>query len=166
MTTPAVAPATLARPARQHAAPAPVLSRPVARRVLWEAALLGLSADALLRDSLTGLALPAWIALVALGLVATCWSDGRRLHRQAAGWLAAAVLFAATVAWRDAGLLSLAGLLAVLGCLVMAAIAMHDHGAALFAARLRDTLWAAFLTVRRVAAGLVPLALVEAIAPG
>jgi len=167
MTTPAALPAATLRPARAAQPPAaPVLSRTVARRVLREATVLGISADALLRDAITGLALPLWIALVALALAATCWSEGRRLHRQAAGWLAAAVLFAATVAWRSAELLSLAGILAILGCLVMAAIAMHDPDAALLAARLRDTLWAAYRTVRRVAAGLLPIAFVEAIAPG
>ncbi|MDB4884757.1 MAG: hypothetical protein JWN79_195, partial [Gemmatimonadetes bacterium] len=105
--------------------PAPALDVPLARRVLGEAILLGITADALLRVSLRGVALPVWTTLAALALVSLTWTAGRRVSREVAAWLATAVVFAVTVAWRDAETLDVAGIFATIGALLMAAVASH-----------------------------------------
>jgi hypothetical protein len=145
--------------------PAPALDVPLARRVLGEAILLGITADALLRVSLRGVALPVWTTLAALALVSLTWTAGRRVSREVAAWLATAVVFAVTVAWRDAETLDVAGIFATIGALLMAAVASHPPQAAIFAARVRDLLFAAATRLRTAAAGWAPLVLGEAIVP-
>jgi hypothetical protein len=142
----------------------PAVDTALARRILGEALLLGVTADALLRPSLVGLALPLWIALVCTTVVAISWSAGRRIPAETGAWLATAVLFAATVAWRNAGLLQLAGIVVVLGSFVMAAVSMRDQRATFLVARLRDLLWAARNVVVGALGGIVPLATREALA--
>lgn len=167
MTHPTVAPAALPpRSVPAAARPRPALDTPLARRVLGEALLLGITADALLRDSITGLAFPAFVAIAALALVALTWRAGRQVPRETAAWLATAVAFAATVAWRDDPLLQAAGVLTTGGALLMAAIAAYRPEAALLAPRLRDLADAALSRVATGIPGFAPLVLREAVEPG
>ena len=129
------------------------------RTLLAHALTLGVLADLLLHESLFGLGLPVWIALLALDAVALVWHAERWLEREAGAWLAVAVLFSTGAAWRDAGALQLLDVLATGGALGMTAIALSEKRAALFAHRIRDTLWAAFRVISTVAAGVIPLAL-------
>ena len=73
----------------------------VARRELLGAILLGILADPLLRNEPWGLGLLVWI--VAFAAIATLLlrQAGRPLSPESSIWLAAAVLFAAGLAWRD-----------------------------------------------------------------
>lgn len=166
MTTPAAVPVAGPRLVGATAAPAPALAVPIARRVIALAALLGIAADALLRTSIVGVALPIYVALLALALAALAMRADRGLTRESAGWLGTALLFAAMVAWRDAEMLQVAGVFTTLGALLMAAVTLRDSAAGLFARRLRDTLWGAFTTGLAIAVGMIPLALRDAVATG
>src|SRR5215207_9567061 len=137
---------------------AKTLSSPVARSVLSTALLLGVAADALLRDPPPGIAFPMWIALVALAGVSLLWRAERSVSRETGAWLAGAVLFSMGFAWRNSEGLQFFDFVATIGCLGMAAIAASNPNAALFAKRLRDTVMAGISVVAGVAAGLVPLA--------
>ena len=78
-------PAAPGRPlVRPDAPPAPSL--------LLQAALLGLSADALLYDGPVGPGLAIWMLVLALAALALTWNAGRRMTREAALWLGMAVL--------------------------------------------------------------------------
>ncbi|MEP6730746.1 MAG: DUF4173 domain-containing protein [bacterium] len=134
---------------------------PLARRIAGHALLLGVAGDVLLRDLPVGLAFPIWIALLVLAMIAAAWSDGRHISREAASWLATSIFFAAGLAWRDSGTLQFLDLVATVGSLAMAAIALSDVRAALLAARFRDTVWAATSVVRSVVAGFLPIAVRE-----
>jgi hypothetical protein len=155
-----------AAPARPHVLvdPARPLVRPDAPPVpslLWQAALLGVSADALLYDGPVGPGLAAWVLVLVLAALALTRSAGRRVPRQAALWLGTAVLLAACTVWRDAEALRVFDVLATIGVLGLAAIALRDPALAIAAPRLRDTLWAGLAVVRSVVRGIVPLALRE-----
>lgn len=145
----------------QSNADAHLVNAPLARRIAGHALLLGIAGDVLLRDLPVGLALPVWIALLVLAMTAAAWSDGRRISREAAGWLAVAILFSSGFAWRGSSTLQSLDFLATLGALGMAAIALSDASAALLAARLRDTVWAATALARTMAAGFLPIAVRE-----
>jgi hypothetical protein len=132
---------------------------PLARALLAHALGLGVAADLLLRDGITGLGLPLWLTLLALGMLSLVWRGGRRLPREAGVWLLTAILFGAGIAWRAAGELQFLDFLAMVLALGMAAVALGNARAALLAARLRDTVWAGAAIIRSVAAGLVPVAL-------
>lgn len=134
-------------------------SAPLARVTIWHALLLGVAADALLRDGPVGVGLVIWIVLLVMAAGSLASRSSLPVPREAAAWLATAVLFAAGLAWRDSGLLQFADFLAMLGALAMAAVAIHDRHAALFAARLRDTLWAGVAIGLSVAFGFLPLVL-------
>ena len=131
----------------------------LSRTLLAHALTLGVLADLLLHESLFGLGLPLWIAMLALDAIALVWRAERWLEREVGAWLAVALLFSTGAAWRDAGALQLLDVLATGGALGMAAIALSEERAALFARRIRDTAWAAFRVISTVAAGVVPLAL-------
>ena len=151
---------------RLHAVPTPVRSllRPDAPPVpslLWQAALLGLSADALLYDGPVGPGLALWVLILALAALALTWSAGRRVPREAAAWLGTAVLLAACTAWRDAEALRVFDVIATMGALALAAVALRDQTLAIAAPRLRETLWAVLAIVRSAARGIVPLAVRE-----
>ncbi|MEO8880847.1 MAG: DUF4173 domain-containing protein [Gemmatimonadaceae bacterium] len=137
------------------------INRPLARRVAGHAILLGIAGDALLRDLPVGIAFPAWIALAALGIVAATWSDGRSISREVAAWLATALLFSCGLAWRDSSTLQALDVLATIGSLGMAAIALSDGRVALLAARFRDTVWAAAALAATVMLGILPMAFRE-----
>ncbi|MEO5817286.1 MAG: DUF4173 domain-containing protein [Gemmatimonadaceae bacterium] len=148
------------RPALRHTAvveAAPV-NRPLARRIAGHALLLGLAGDALLRDLPVGTAFPVWIALLVLAITASAWSDGREISREAAAWLATAILFSLGLAWRDSSTLQGLDFVATVGALGMAAIALSHGSAAILAARFRDTVWATGMLALTGMAGFLPLA--------
>ena len=134
---------------------------PPVHSLLWQAALLGLSADALLYDGPVGPGLAIWVLVLALAAFALTWSAGRRVAREAAVWLGTAVLLAACTAWRDAETLRVFDIMATIGVLGLAGIALRDPALAIGAPRLRDTIWAGLAVVRSVARGIVPLAVRE-----
>ena len=134
---------------------------PATRTLLWQASLLGLSADALLHDTLVGPALAIWVVVLGLAAVALTWSAGRRLPREALAWFGVAVALAALTAWRDSGALQFLDVLATVAALGFAAVALRDPALALLAPRLRDTLWAGLAIVLSAVRGIVPLAIRE-----
>ena len=140
-------------------------SAALVRAILLHALLLGVAADALLRAGPAGIGFPLWIALLAMTATALAWRGGRTLPGEARGWLLVAILFAVGLAWRDSEMLQVYDCLATIGALAMAAIALHDRSAALFAARARDTLFAGMRLARDVAVGVVPLVLRDLVAP-
>jgi hypothetical protein len=149
---------------RDHATSATPRSRvridaPPATALLWQAALLGISGDALLRDGGPGPGLAIWVAMLALAALSLTWSAGRRVPREAVAWLCTAVLLACCVVWRDD--LRPLDILATIGTLGLAAISLRDPSLAIGAPRLRDTLWAGFAVAMATARGIVPLALRE-----
>ena len=130
-------------PAAVPAAAPPMLPAGLAKRILVAAVLLGVTGDALLHDGSFGLAFPLWIALLALELRMLAWRGQRPLHREAGAWLAAAVVCAAALAWRNADMLRALDLLATAGCLGLAAVSLHDPDGGLLSRRLRDSFAAA-----------------------
>src|SRR4051794_37116944 len=148
----------------EHLAPTRLRTRlrldaPPATALLWQAALLGLSGDALLRDGGPGPGLAIWVAVLALAALSLTWTARRRVPKEAAAWLGLAVLLASCLAWRDA--LRFLDIVATMGALVLAAVALRDPALALAAPRLRDTLWAGIAIALSTARGIVPLALRE-----
>jgi len=81
------------------------------------------------------------------------WRGQRPVHREAAGWLAAAVVCAAALAWRNADMLRALDLLATAGCLGLAAVSLHDPDGALLSERLRDSFAAARRQLLQTASG-------------
>ena len=137
----------------------------LAPRILAYSLLLGIAGDLLLRDVPAGVAFPLWTALVVLVTTSLIWRTRREVSVEAAGWLLTALLFSAGLAWRDSGTLHALNVLATLGALGMAAIAVSDARAGLFAAQLRDTVWAAAALARSVLIGFAPLAIAELFGP-
>lgn len=159
--TDSIAQALRAKPAPP---PARVTTRPDAPRgtaLLWQALLLGISGDALMRNGPLGPALAVWIVVLALAVASLTWQAGRRVPREAAGWMLVALLFAVFTAWRHADVLQVLDVFATLGALGLAAIALRSPRMGLWAPRLRDTLWAAAAIIGSTARGIVPLALRE-----
>lgn len=135
---------------------------PLARRVLRDAALLGASASALLQGGPGGVAFPLWVALLVATLVALVWHAGARLRTETAAWLATALLFATLHAAQD-GLLSGLDVIATLAALILAgATLIGTDLRTIFAARVRDVLFAPVRAVRDAVTGIVPLALRDA----
>ena len=137
----------------------------LAPRILAYSLLLGIAGDLLLRDFPAGVAFPLWTALVVLVTTSLIWRTRREVSVEAAGWLLTALLFSAGLAWRDSGTLHALNVLATLGALGMAAIAVSDARAGLFAAQLRDTVWAAAALARSVLIGFAPLAIGQLFGP-
>ena len=131
------------------------------RAILSHALLLALAGDALLRGASAGVAFPLWIGILGIAMVSATRRSGRDVSREATGWLITAVLFAAGLAWRDSSILQPLDVLATLGALAMAAIALGNSRAALLAERFRHTIWAAVALARVMAAGFIPLAVRE-----
>jgi len=129
----------------------------IARLVLFVALVVGIAADTLLRGGFSGIAFPVWIALVGLGALAIANRGQRGVSREAAGWLIAAVLAAAGLAWRAAPELQALDFLATLLALGLGAIALGQPRAVLFATRLRDSVWAGTRVLRDVFIGSLPL---------
>jgi hypothetical protein len=130
--------------------------RYVVQSILGHALLLGVVADLLLREG-AGLAFPIWIALVAVAATALAWGADQDVSTEAAAWLVTAVCCSMGLAWRDSEQLQALNLLATVGALGMAAIALSNEDGALFAMRFRDTVWAGAALIRSVFAGFIPL---------
>ena len=133
----------------------------LSRAILGHGLLLGVAADLLLREFSAGIAFPLWIGILGIAMTSVTRRAGRGVPREAAGWLLTAVLFSAGLAWRDSGVLQRLDVLATLGALAMAAIALGNSRAALLAERFRDTVWAAAALARAMAVGFLPIALRE-----
>lgn len=135
----------------------------LARRTFLGAVLLGLLADPLLRNEPWGLGLLVWMAAFAAIVVALARQHGRALSRESKIWLAVAVLFAAGLSWRDAAMLQLFDVLAMLAALVLLAMSISALPVPTLArARVRDLVRAAAGTGLGVATGVVPLLLRDA----
>jgi len=135
----------------------------VARRVLRGAVLLGILADPLLRNEPWGLGLLVWMAAFAALAVGLARQGGRPFSRESGVWLGVAVLFAAGLSWRDAGMLHAFDVLAMLAALVLLAMSIAARPVpGLAPARVRDLIRAAFGTGLDVATGVVPLAIRDA----
>ena len=136
----------------------------VARHALLGAALLGIAADPLLRNPPWGLGLLVWMAAFAVVVVVVVVRRvGRPLSREGRIWLGVALLSAASLSWRDAAMLQVFDVLAMLMALVLLAMSMASvpvPGIAL--ARVRDLLLAGFGTGLDVATGAIPLVLRDA----
>ena len=142
---------------------APALSPSLARAILFASAFVGITGDALLHDGHATIAFGIWIALVALNVVALLARSDRTTPRETFTWLGAAVVFAFAIAWRNSETLMAFDVLAAFGCLAMAAISSRDPRAALFARRLRDTVFVAIDVAIGVVIGILPLAFREAL---
>jgi hypothetical protein len=140
------------------AAARPTLPAGLAKRVLTAAILLATTGDALLHDGPLGLAFPLWILLLGVELRMSAWRGRGRLRLEAAAWLAAAVVCAASLAWRNADVLRALDLLATAGCLGLAAVSLHDPDGGALSRRLRDSFVSARRQLLEIAAG--PLRLV------
>lgn len=136
------------------------------RLILCAALLVGLAADALLRGGFDGIGFPIWVAILALAAIAIARRSRHDLPRQALGWLAAAVIAAAGLAWRASDELQAFDFLATLLALGLAAVALGQPTAAVIGARLRDTVWAGARVLRDVLIGAIPLTLRELLASG
>jgi hypothetical protein len=141
----------------------PALPPTTARTVIVRAAILGATADALMHDNPGGLGLSIWIGLVALNAFVLFTRAGRSPSRETTAWLAAAVVFSFGLAWRNADALFGFDFLATLFSLGMAAISVRDGGAALFARRMRHTIFTGFDVGVSIAFGALPLAFREAV---
>ena len=155
--------ASAAQPATRPATDADraTIHPPLARAIAAHGLLVGVAADMLLRAGSPGIGVPVWIGLLALALTSLTWRDARELPRESVAWLSTAVLFACGLAWRDSEMLQVLDMLAAIGALGMAAIALGNERAALLAERFRDTVWAAAGVVRRLVTGFAPLVLTE-----
>lgn len=138
---------------------------PVARAILVHALFVGVAADLLLRDGITGLGFPLWLAILALNVVSLVWRDGRQIPREPAAWLGLAILWGGAMAWRGSGSLQFLDFLATLFSLGMAAVSLGDPRAALLAERMRDSIWAGIRVIRSVIIGVLPLAFRDAALP-
>lgn len=135
----------------------PLLGTAAARTILVTAFLVGLAGDALLRDGPLGAAFPLWIAVLALNLGSLLQRAESPPSREAAIWLATAVLFAAGTAWRNDDALVAFDVLATGFALGMAAVSLSRPSAGLLASPIRETILAAARVVGSVALGAVTL---------
>lgn len=130
------------------------------------AGVLGVLADPLLRNAPWGLGLPVWMILFAaavVAVVAVVRQTGRLLSIESRIWLGLAIIFAATVAWRDAGTLLGFDVVAMLAALVLLALSLSAAPApSLASVRLRDLIRTTFRTGIDVAVGAIPLAFGDA----
>lgn len=117
-----------------------------ARTILGQAVLLGVLADATVRNGPVGI---GWTTLVA-GLVTTILllavSFGERITRECAAWLGVALAAAAAGAWRDADTLRFLNFVASVSALALAAMTIGPVGSVI-GARVRDLLQFARHTV-------------------
>ena len=135
----------------------------LARRVLLGAGLLGVLADPIFRNGYWGIGLLAWMAVLGILVVVLVRHAGRPLSGESGAWLAVALLFAASLSWRNSGLLLGFNFLALLAALVLLAMSLNGMPVrGLSLARIRDLLRAGFGTGLGVATGAVPLLLRDA----
>lgn len=134
-----------------------------ARRILIEAALLGVLADGAVRNAPDGLGWTLWVLALTLAAVNVARRHGPGVTREQTAWLGAAVACAAAFAWRDAEELRLANVLGTLVALTMFAMSAAGLPAtSILTARLRDVVTAGIYTLRDVVAGAPMLAAADA----
>ncbi|HSD73596.1 MAG TPA: DUF4173 domain-containing protein [Steroidobacteraceae bacterium] len=125
-----------------------------ARRILIEAALLGVLADGALRNAPGGLGWTLWVFVLALAAANVARRRGLSLTREQMAWLGTAVACAAAFAWHDAEELQFANVLGTLVSLTMFAMSTAGLPAAsIFVARLRDVIAAGVYTIRDIIVG-------------
>ncbi|HSQ31476.1 MAG TPA: DUF4173 domain-containing protein [Gemmatimonadaceae bacterium] len=126
----------------------------VARRVLIEAVLLGVLADAVLRNAGDGLGWTLWIIALAAAAVSVIRRRELTVTREQIAWLGAAIACAAAFAWRDAEQLRATNVLGTLVALAMFGMSAAGLPAAsILAARLRDVVAAGVYTIRDIIVG-------------
>jgi hypothetical protein len=128
----------------------------IAPRAVGQAALIGIAADTLLRQGIDGAAFPVWIAILLLAFVSLVWRAQRDVSRETALWLCVAALSSCGLAWRDAGMLKFLDVVATLGALVMAAIALASPRAGILAERFRESVWAVLAAIPVMVYGIAP----------
>ncbi len=131
-------------------------SAQIAPRAIGHALIAGIAADLLLRAGPVGAGFPIWIAIAALAFISLTWRAHREVPTESAAWLLVAFVSACGLAWRDSGMLQFLDVLATGGALGMAAIALGNPRASLFAERFRDTIWAGLAALRAIAWGIIP----------
>jgi hypothetical protein len=137
-----------------------------ARRALLDAVFLGGLADALLHDGF-GIGLGIWMTAFAITLLFLVGARGDGLRREQVAWLAAAVLFASSFAWRDTEDLLVYNFLAMLGTLAIlgATLARGTLMRSILGQRLRDLGQSLGAIVKQVIGGVLSLAFADS-APG
>ena len=136
---------------------------PTARRILFEAALLGVLADGAIRNAPDGLGWTLWVLALVLAAVNVARHRGLAVTREQVAWLVAAVVCATGVAWRDAEELRATNVLGTLVALTMFAMcAAGLPAASILVARLRDVLAAGVYTIRDIVVGAPVLAVLDA----
>ena len=135
----------------------------LARRTLVQALLLGIFADALLRDGPWGIGLLLWMTAFGAGVIALAWRRGTRVTREQIAWLAASLFFAACFSWRDAEELQVFDFLAMLASLTLLATTMSLASPlrSVLGARVRDLVLGAARTALNVAAAVLPLTFID-----
>jgi Domain of unknown function (DUF4153) len=125
-----------------------------ARRIVIDAALLGVLADTTLRNAPDGFGWTLWVGALALVAVNVARWRGLRMTREHTAWLGVAFACAALFAWRDADELRVANVLGTLVAIAMFAMsAAGIPAASILAARLRDVVAAGVYTVFEVLTG-------------
>lgn len=125
-----------------------------ARRILIEAALLGVLADGALRNAPAGLGWTLWVIALALAAVNVARRHGLSVTHEQTAWLGAAIACATAFAWRDAEELRVANVLGTLVALTMFAMAAAGAPvASILRARVRDVVTAGGYTVRDLVTG-------------
>ena len=147
-----------------HPATSPTEHGILARRVLLHSLLLGVLANALLRDPPWGVGLTVWMMVFAGTVVALTWHRDPTLKPEQALWLMFAAFFATAYAWRDAGDLQAYDFVAMLGSLtfLVTTISSASPVPNVLGSRIRDLFYAALLAAGNVAGGVLPLALRDA----
>ena len=130
-----------------------------ARRILIEAALLGVLADGVLRNAPDGLGWTLWIIALSLSALNVSRRRGVDLTIEQVSWLVAAVGCAAAFSWRDAEALRVANVFGTLVAVTLYSMcAAGLPAASIFLARLRDVIAAGVFAFRDVIAGAPVLA--------
>lgn len=134
--------------------PMPAERTHAARRILLEAALLGMLADGALRNAGDGLGWTIWVVALALAAVSVARRLDHNITAEQSAWLCAAVLCAAAFAWRDADELRALNVLGTLVALAMyAMVAAGLPAPSILAARLRDVVAAGVYAVVDLVSG-------------
>ncbi len=134
-----------------------------ARRILVEAALLGVLADGAMRNAPGGLGWTLWVFALALAALNVARRRGLSVSFEQTAWLGVAVACAAAFAWHDSEELQLANILGTLVALAMFAMSATGRPAAsILTARLRDVVTGGIYTIRDIIAGAPVLVVLDA----
>jgi len=133
----------------------------LARRTIAHALLLGILADALLRDGRWGIALLAWLLAFAATVGSLVTRRGATMTREQRAWLGAAVFFGGCFAWRDAEALQFYDFVAMLVALALlgATLSPASPIRSVLGTRIRDLAHALARAVANGAVGLIVLVL-------